>query len=179
MDARLGMVGSIIVAAAPPTVTITNPASGALLAAPATVTIGVAATDAGGTVTNVQFLLGSTVLSNRTAAPFVAVAANLSAGIYTLSAIAAGDNGLKATNTVSIQVFTPISLGSLLKSSSADFQFTYSANAGFKYVVQLSTNLADWVALSTNSATTNSATFSDSGATNNPAFYRVGLLPDF
>jgi plastocyanin len=179
VDARLGMVGSIIVAAAPPTVTITNPLSGALLAAPATVTIGVTATDAGGTVTNVQFLIGSTVFSNRTAAPFVAVAGNLSAGSYTLSAIAADNRGLKATNTVSIHLFTPISLGSGLKSSSTDFQFSYSANAGFRYVVQTSTNLTNWVALSTNSATTNSAVFSDSDATNNPAFYRVGLLPSF
>ncbi len=54
------MKGTIIVAAAnvPPTVTITNPASGTVFAAPASVTIQASASDSDGTVTNVQFLVG-------------------------------------------------------------------------------------------------------------------------
>jgi plastocyanin len=167
-----GMLATINVAAAlsPPTVSITNPVSGALFPAPASVTMGAATTDASGTVTNVQFLVGSTVFSNRTN--------NLPAGSYTLSAIATDNNGLKATNTVSIQVFTPISLGSGAKSSATGFQFSYPANSGLNYVVQRSTDLNDWISLSTNTATANPTIFTDGHATNNSAFYRVGLLPN-
>ena len=91
----LGMKGTIIVAAAnlPPAVTITNPVSGTIFAAPANVTIQASASDSDGTVTNVQFLVGSTVLSNDAAAPFSAVTNNLAAGSYTLSAIASDNNG--------------------------------------------------------------------------------------
>src|ERR1019366_2796596 len=62
---------------APPTVTITNPASGTVLAAPANATIKASAADTDGTVTNVQFLVGTTVLTNEVAAPFFGVTNNL------------------------------------------------------------------------------------------------------
>jgi len=178
IHADRGMVGAIHVAPSPPTVSITNPVSGALLPAPAIVTIGAAATDAGGTVTNVQFLLGSTILSNVTTAPFVAVTTNLPAALYTLTAIATDNNGLTATNTASLLVFTPISLGSGTKFSATGFQFSYAADTGFSYVVQRSTDLSHWLSLSTNIATVNLAIFLDSQATNNSAYYRVGLLPN-
>jgi hypothetical protein len=48
------------------------------------------------------------------------------------------------------------------------------------YVIQFSTNLANgnWTTLATNLATENSEIFTDVSATNNPAFYRVGRLPN-
>jgi plastocyanin/uncharacterized protein (DUF2141 family) len=169
---------TVVATLSPPTVAITDPVSGALLAAPASVTIAATTTDTNGTVTNVLFLVGSTVLANITTAPFTAVTNNLPAGSYTLSAIATDNNGLTATNTVSIQVFTPISLGSSARSSGTSFQFSYPANSGLSYVVQRSTDLSNWISLSTNTATANPAIFSDTNATNNSAFYRVGLMPN-
>jgi plastocyanin len=179
-----GMVGTIDVAAAapppsPPTISITAPVAGTLLPAPANVTISATTAATNGTVTNVQFLVGSTVLSNATKTPFVATASNLSAGSYTLSAIATDNNGLTATNSVSIQVFTPISVGGDGTTFSASaFQFSYAADIGFKYVVQRSADLSTWISLSTNVATSNPANFIDNQATNNSSFYRVGLLPN-
>ena len=107
-----GMKAQIIVAAAnlPPTVAITNPASGTVFAAPANVTIQASASDSDGTVTNVQFLVGANVVTNKAAAPFFAVTNNLAAGSYTLSAIASDNSGAKATNSVSISVVTPVSV---------------------------------------------------------------------
>src|SRR5664280_201517 len=109
---NFGMKGTIIVASpnVPPIVTITNPVSGTVFAAPANVAIQASASDTDGTVTNVQFLVGSTVLSNDAAAPFFAVTNNLAAGSYTLSAIASDKSGAKATNSVSIVVDTPPSV---------------------------------------------------------------------
>jgi plastocyanin len=169
---------TVVAPLSPPNVTITDPVSGALLAAPASVSIAATTTDTDGTVTNVEFLVGSTILSNRTAAPFTAVTNNLPAGSYILSAIATDNNGLKATNTASIQVFTPIALASGAKSTATSFQFSYPANSGLSYVVQRSTDLGTWISLSTNTATANPTIFSDTNATNNSAFYRVGLMPN-
>ncbi|MEI9963136.1 MAG: Ig-like domain-containing protein [Limisphaerales bacterium] len=94
----------------PPIVFITDPANNTVFAEPANVTIQASATDSDGTVTNVQFLLGSPVLANKSLPPFSVVASNLAAGSYTLSAIASDNLGAKATNSVSITVVTPVAL---------------------------------------------------------------------
>lgn len=171
-----------IIVDAPPSVTITNPASGAVFTAPANVTVQASASDSDGTVTNVQFLIGSTVLTNKTTAPFSAVTNNLPAGSYTLSAIASDNNGVKATNAVTVSVVTPVpvALTAPQRLSAINFQFSYSANVGLNYVVQRSTNLlsTNWVAIITNTAGSSSMIFVDSNATLNPGFYRVGRLPN-
>jgi plastocyanin len=181
---NIGMTGEVIVVAAalPPLIAITNPVSGAVFAAPADVTIRATATNGSAAVTNVQFLVGPTVLANVTAAPFAATADNLAAGSYTLSAIAEDSNGVTATNSVAISVVTPLAVALTNSEASAgtNFQFSYLVNTGLSYVVQFSTNLApaDWISLVTNVAASNPAAFVDLHATNNPAFYRVGRLPN-
>jgi plastocyanin len=179
-----GMTGAVIVAAAnlPPTVAITNPVSGAVFAAPANVTIQAAVTNGSSAVTNVLFLVGSTVLTNETVAPFSAATNNLPAGNYTLSAIAADNNGLKNTNSTAISVVTPVTV--LLSAPQglppANFQFSYTANVGLSYIVQRSTNLlsTNWTTLITNTAGSGSINFTDLDASFNPGFYRVGRLPN-
>lgn len=182
VHALSGMRGSIIVAApnSPPVVTITNPASGTVLSAPANVTIQASATD-DGTVANVQFIIGTTLLTNKVAAPYFAVTNNLPAGNYTLSAIAADNLGAKATNTVSLSVVAPLAMViSAPQLAAGNFQLNYAANTGLTYVVQRSTNLIapNWISILTNKATSNPAVFSDTHATNSPGFYRVGRLPN-
>jgi plastocyanin len=182
IHASFGMKATITVTAAvvPPTVSLTSPTNGTVFAAPASVTLQAAASDSDGTVTNVQFLIGSTVVSNRTVAPFAATT-NLAAGSYTLSAIAKDTNGKTATNSATISVVNPAALTiSSLQRTAGSVQFNYAANAGLTYVVQINTNLMSpaWVAISTNQATGNPVTFTDSHATNNPAFYRVERLPN-
>jgi len=178
------MTGAVVVAsvALPPTVAITNLASGSVFAAPADVTILASASGNGGTLTNVEFLANSTVLGNVTTAPYSVVANSLVAGGYTLSAIAANNSGLTATNSVSVSVVTPspIVLNAPALLSAANFRFSFTANAGLNYAVQRSTNLlsADWINLGTNLAGGSSVTFTDVNATVNPEFYRVSLLPN-
>lgn len=178
---NFGMTGSVIVAAIslPPTVAITSPASGSVFAAPANVTV--QAIDSGA-VTNVQFLVGSTILTNETTAPFSVVAGNLAAGNYIFSAVVADNAGLTATNAVSISVVTPVQINLITpqRLSITNFQFNYSANTGLSYIVQRSTNLlsTNWITLVTNLAADNPMTFTDSNATANPGFYRVGRLPN-
>jgi chitinase len=178
------MTGAVIVAAAnlPPTVSITNPASGAVFAAPANITIQASASDSDGTVTNVQFLVGANVVTNQATAPFSAVTNNLAAGSYTLSAIASDNSGATATNQVAISVVTPVSvlLSAPQPGPPTMFRFSYTANTGLSYIVQRSTNLAspNWTTLVTNLAGSGSINFTDQNATFNPGFYRVGRLPN-
>jgi hypothetical protein len=77
--------------------------------APTNVIIQVSASDpdAGDGVTNVQFRVGTTILTNDNAAPFAAITNNLAAGSYTLTAIASDNSGVKATNSVNVIVDTP------------------------------------------------------------------------
>jgi plastocyanin len=179
-----GMTGSIIVTASnsPPGVTITNPVTGTVFATPANVTIQATASDTDGTVTNVQFLVGATILTNKTVAPFFAVTNNLAAGSYTFSAIASDNLGAKTTNAVTISVVTPVAvaLTAPARRAPANFQFSYAANVGLRYIVQRSTNLspAGWSTLVTNLAGGSSVNFTDLNATVNPGFYRVGRLPN-
>jgi uncharacterized protein (TIGR03118 family) len=184
IHAGLGMVGNIAVTApqTPPAVAIFSPASGAVLAAPASLTLRATAGDSDGSVTNVRFLAGATVLASQTSAPFSAAVASLVAGNYTFSAVATDNAGLSATNSVNISVVTPVAtaLGSAALRSPGSFQLSYSVNPGLTYVVQRSTNLAagSWISLVTNTAASNPVVFVDVHATNNPAFYRVRRQPN-
>lgn len=176
------MTGTIMVQSAnvPPAVAITDPPNGSVLASPATFTISAKASDTDGSVTNVLFLQGTTSLGNVQNIPYLVTVHNLAAGDYTLSAVASDNGGAKATNAITIHVVTaaPITLSEAQQLSPTCFQFSYSATAGLRYVVQRSADLTHWTALTTNSATSNSEIFLDQSATGNPGFYRVGLLPN-
>jgi plastocyanin len=175
-----GQVGAITVQAlaSVPLVTINSPANGTTLAAPATFTLSVTATNAAGAVTNVQFFLGANSLGNLVQRPYSVTVTNLVAGDYTLSAVASGDNGLKATNTASLFIVTPapITLSLSLGASATIPQLSYTATAGLTYFVERSADLINWTGISTNLATSGLMLFEDTTASASPSFYRVGLL---
>jgi hypothetical protein len=83
----------------PPTVTITNPVNGAVFTAPANVTIKADANDSDGTVTNVSFFDGTTLLGKTNSSPFM-VTANLAVGSHPLTAVATDNGGLSTTSSV-------------------------------------------------------------------------------
>jgi len=176
------MTGTITVQEAnvPPTVTLTTPADGSVFAAPASFTLNAKASDSDGTVTNVQFLQGASVLENSITPPYSASVSNLPAGTYTFSAVAADNGGGRATNTITISVVTPgpINLSAPQFLAPASFQFSYSATVGLRYVIQRSSDLAQWTGLSTNTAEASSIVFTDQKASGDQGFYRVGLLPN-
>lgn len=185
----IGMTGLVTVAssAVPPTITITNPASGTVLSAPANITIAAATTDSSGTVTNVQFLITSggnkVPFANSTSAPFTGTTNNVPAGSYTFTAIATDTLNNTGTNSISLSVVTPVTnvLTQAKFQSNTNFTFSYSANVGLNYVIQRSSNLAssnNWIPLATNQAASNPATFTDTNTAANPAFYRVGRMPN-
>ncbi len=177
-----GMTGQVFVASsgAPPTLSITNPLSGTVFAAPASVTVKAGVTNGSGAIANVEFLQGTSVLANETTGPFSVTDNSLAAGSYTITAIASDDDGFSATNSVNISVVTPVtvSLTNIFTLSRTNFQFTYPANIGLNYVVQRSADLINWTSLVTNMASSNPVVFVDSKATNGLNFYRVGRMPN-
>jgi plastocyanin len=176
------MTGSVNVQSVnvPPSVALTNPPNGSVFAAPASFTLTATASDSDGSVTNVEFLQGASVLGNIKSPPYSVPVGNLPAGTYVFSAVATDNGGSNATNSFTISVVTsgPISLIAPQLLTPVSFQFRYSAAIGLSYVVQRSLDLTHWAALSTNKATASSVVFTDQNATGNLWFYRVGLLPN-
>jgi Bacterial Ig domain len=158
---------------------ITNPAAGEVFSAPANVTIQTAITN-GTSVTNVQFYAGTSSLGSATNSPFN-FTNSFGAGSYSLTAVATagGINTTSGAVGISVVTPTPLSLSNSAAVSSTNFEFSYPANVGLSYVVQLSTNLTGtWISLVTNVAASNPVVFEDPNATNRAGYYRVGLLPN-
>jgi hypothetical protein len=89
----------------PPTVSITAPTSGASYTAPASMTITASASDTDGSVANVDFYVGSQLIGSDSSAPYTAAWNNVSAGTYSLTAIARDNGGATRTSTaVSVTV---------------------------------------------------------------------------
>jgi hypothetical protein len=87
----------------PPTVTLTSPANGATFTAPATLTLTATASDSDGTIANVRFFAGATLVGTDTSAPFSVPWSNVAAGSYSLTAVAT-DNGNATTTSAAVPI---------------------------------------------------------------------------
>ena len=101
VDALYGGIGPMItqvnMSNYPPAVAITNLVDGATFSPPASVTIAAQAA-AFGSITNVSFYAGTGKIGEDTSSPYSYTASGVSAGIYTLTAVATDDAGQKATS---------------------------------------------------------------------------------
>jgi hypothetical protein len=161
-----------------PTVSITNPVTGATFASPANIAINATASVSSGSVTNVAFFANSTSLGSVQSPPFTINSGALSVGAYALTAVATA-GGISATSAVvNVSVISPIAITSTAPAASGgQFSFDYSANPGLRYVVERSTDLINWLPVVTNTAAGNPVHFADSISAG-PGFYRVGRLPN-
>jgi hypothetical protein len=177
----LSYTRSTPVVVATPTVSITNPPSNAVFAAPATEKIMASASVSAGSVTNVRFFANSVLLGAVATPPFTLTANNLAAGNYALTAAATAAGVSATSSVVNISVVTPltVALSNAVTFSRTNFQFKYPANVGLSYVVQKATNVfqPSWIPVVTNVAASNPTVFVDIHATNT-AYYRVGRLPN-
>jgi len=118
-----------------PTVSITAPANNASFTAPASVTISANASDADGTIASVSFYNGATLIGTDATAPYSFNWTNVSAGTYTITAVAEDNVGGKTTSAaITINVgATPVT-GFRLQGEAAcaaDGILNESTNAGF------------------------------------------------
>lgn len=90
---------------APPTVSLTSPASGATFVAPATINLAADAADSNGTISKVDFYRGKKLIGTATVAPYSFTWTNVAAGSYSLTAKATDNGGASTTSSaVSITV---------------------------------------------------------------------------
>lgn len=179
----LGMTGLVNVVEAsvpPPYISITNPPAGLVFAAPAMVSVGVIATNAANSVTNVEFFGNGTSLGVSSFPPFQFFTPLLDAGDYALTAVAQDANGLTTTSApVNIAVVTPVAVTNYSpRITNGLFVFDHSANPGLRYVLESSATLTNWTPVATNTAVSNSIEASDLFQVGGLRFYRVGRLPN-
>jgi plastocyanin len=175
---QTGTVSVVTASNLPPTVLITNPPNAAVFTAPATMTIQASASD-DGSVTNVQFLVGSTILANTTTAPYAATTNGLPQGNYTLSAIASDNFGATATNTISVSVTSAPPSGVTIlgpKVNGGTFTFSFPTQVGYTYTAQFTASLnpVNWFTLTNLIGDGSVARVTDSSLTNSTRYYRVG-----
>jgi RHS repeat-associated protein len=92
----------------PPACSISSPASGASFTALANITITASASDADGTVTQVEFFSGSTSLGIDTGSPYSVTWSNVAAGNYVITARATDNvGGMTTSAQVNIVVSSP------------------------------------------------------------------------
>jgi hypothetical protein len=96
----------------PPVITITSPTNGQRFPySPTNILITASASPTLGTITNVEFLNSGTELGATNSTPYQVLWTNVSGGSYTLTAIAFDSDGLDASNSVSISVNIPPTVG--------------------------------------------------------------------
>jgi hypothetical protein len=88
-----------------PTVTLTAPANGTLLAAPANISLAATASDPDGTISKVEFYNGGTKLATDTTSPYSFSWTNVGIGTYALTAQATDNKGATTiSNVVNVTV---------------------------------------------------------------------------
>jgi regulation of enolase protein 1 (concanavalin A-like superfamily) len=90
----------------PPTVSLTSPSAGATFTAPASITLGAAASDTDGTIAVVDFYQGSTLIGSDASSPYGATWSGVAAGSYQLTAIARDDDGATQTSAAAVVTVT-------------------------------------------------------------------------
>ena len=113
-----------------PTVTLTAPANGAALNAPASITMSATANDSDGTIEKVDFYSGTTMVGSDMTSPYSVMWANVPAGNYAVHAIARDNTGATATSaTAQIAVTAPANQPPSVSLSSPTNGATFTAPA--------------------------------------------------
>lgn len=98
----------IVYGTSPPSVTLVTPTEGSVFTEGDNILLEATATDSDGTIQSVDFYYGSTLISSDPTAPYTAtIAGGLTAGSYTLKAVATDDDGLTAESLINITVEPP------------------------------------------------------------------------
>jgi pectate lyase len=94
-----------VVLNAPPTVTLTSPADGTIVAAPGSLNLAADAADSDGSVAKVDFYQSGVLVHTSTTAPYTFAVSGLASGVYTFSAVATDDRG---ASTTSAEIFATV-----------------------------------------------------------------------
>lgn len=87
-----------------PSVKITTPTNNSSVTAPATISIAATASATSGSISNVKFYNGNTLLTTDNTSPYSYDWTNVGMGTYTIKAIATDNQGNSATDTIRVKV---------------------------------------------------------------------------
>jgi hypothetical protein len=161
----------------PPMISWVVPANNSTFIQPRTITLTASATDDYGTVTNVAFFNGTTLLGNVASgvgSQYSLTWNNAAVGSYTLSARATDNSGVTNTSPATINlVVQPLTLTMPGTQINGQFRLTFQGQNGQNYVLATSTNLTDWTPVWTNAPVNGVLSFTNVNATDRSRFYRV------
>jgi hypothetical protein len=162
----------------PPVISWVVPANNSTFIQPKTITLTASATDADGTVTNVAFFNGTTLLGNVTTSvgnQYSLTWSNAAVGSYTLNASATDNSGATNTSPATIAIVVqPLTLTVNGAQTSGQFGLTFQGQNGQNYVLLTSTNLTmGWTPVWTNAPINGLLMFTNANATDQARFYRV------
>jgi beta-galactosidase len=163
---------------APPVISWVVPTNNSIFIRPKTLNLTAVATDPDGTVTNVAFFNGATLLGNAASgagSQFSLTWSNAAVGSYTLSALATDNSGAtnKSPATINL-VVQPLTLTASGTQNNGQFVLTFQGENGQNYVLETSTNLlTGWTRVWTNAPANGVLTFTNDNATDQARFYRV------
>jgi hypothetical protein len=89
-----------------PTVQLTSPANGTTATAPATLTVSANAADSDGTITDVAFYAGTTLIGRDTTSPYSVGWSAVPAGTYQITAVATDNSGAQTTSPAATVTIT-------------------------------------------------------------------------
>jgi beta-galactosidase len=161
----------------PPVISWVVPANNSTFIQPRTITLTASATDPNGTVTNVAFFNGPTLLgnvANGVGNQYSLTWSNAAIGSHTLSARATDNSGATNNSPATINIVVqPLTLTVSGTQTNGQFVLTFQGGNGQNYVLETSTNLTDWTPVWTNAPTDGVLTFTKDNATDQARFYRV------
>ena len=173
----LDSVSASFVTNVPPAVSWVAPTNQSVLIQPKAMTLVATAGDADGTVTNVAFFNGASLLGSAVSGlgnSYTLTWSNAPPGSYSLSASATdnlGATSLSAAALITVQPLT-LNLVSGLATNGA-FNLMFAGQNGQAYVVEVSTNLTSWAPLLTNTPVTGVVTLTDTNVACPQRFYRI------
>jgi hypothetical protein len=127
---------------APPTITLTSPASGATFNAPANINLDATASADNATITKVDFYTNGNLIATARNSPYHTTLSSVGAGTYTLTAVATNSRGATTTsNPVTITVNQPSN--SQLWSQTWNFQSTIGPSSQTRTDTSVNKEVAD------------------------------------
>jgi len=172
------MIGQVTVVAAPgvpPSISITNPPDNSLFGAPATVLVGIEASDSDGSVMNVQLLTNGVSIATSTVVPFAFTLTNLAAGNYTLRARATDNQALSATSAPVTLRVAPRPALVFAGGTNGPLQFSYPTMTGVNYILESATDVTNFSSLATNPGSGGVLNFTQTNPAPAERFFRVRL----
>ena len=113
----------------PPAVSLTSPANGIVLTAPATISMAATASDPDGYITIVEFLKNGAIIGSTNVSPYAATVSAVPAGSYTLTARATDNRAAVATSAPRSITVVPANVPPTVSLSSPAAGATYVAPA--------------------------------------------------